>query len=74
MQGSFTENFTENEKKIIYLLKNDNKITTNEMSSKLGLSRRTIQTLINSLKSKGILIRVGSDKKGYWEIIKEDKN
>ena len=74
VQGSFTENFKENEKKIIYILKNDNKITTNEMSSKLGLSRRTIQTLINSLKSKGILIRVGSDKKGYWEIIKEDKN
>lgn len=71
---NFTQNFTENERKIIKLIQKNNKITTSEMSSEIAISRRTVQTIVNSLKSKGILIRVGADKGGYWEIIpkKED--
>ena len=43
------------------------------MTSKVNLSRRTVQTIINSLKSKGILVRVDSDKTGHWEIVEEKK-
>ena len=71
---NFTENFTENERKIIKLIQKYNKITTSKMASEIAISRRAVQTIVNSLKSKGILIRVGPDKGGYWEIIpkKED--
>ena len=66
---NFTENFTVNERKIIKLIQKNDKITTSEIASEITLSIRTVQTIVNSLKLKGILIRVGPDKGGYWEII-----
>lgn len=69
-----TVNCTVNEAKILNLINENSKVTINEITSKVNLSRRTVQTIINSLKSKGILVRVGSDKTGHWEIVdkKED--
>ena len=43
--------------------------TTSELASKLGLTERTIHRRFKALKEKGILVRVGSDIKGYWEIV-----
>ena len=68
-----TVNCTVNKAKILNLINENNKVTVNEMTSKVNLSRRTVQTIINSLKSKGILVRVGSDKTGHWEIVEEKK-
>ena len=68
-----TVNCTVNEAKILNLINENSKVTINEMTSKVNLSRRTVQTIINSLKSKGILVRVGSDKNGHWEIVENGK-
>ena len=51
------------------LIKENSKITTDELSKQLNLSRRAIQMIINSLKDKNVLIREGSRKIGYWKII-----
>lgn len=64
-------NFTENDEKVISLIKSNNGITTGEIASKIGLSRRAVQTIINLFKSKGILIRVGYDRRGYWQIVEK---
>lgn len=69
----FTINFTENEKKVMNLIKENSKITTDELSKQLNLSRRAIQTIINSLKDKNVLTRKGSRKIGHWEIVEEGK-
>ena len=63
-----TVNCTVNETKVLNLINENCKITINEIASKIDLSRRTVQTIINSLKSKGLLLRAGSDKTGHWEI------
>lgn len=39
---NFTINFTESEKKVISLIKANNRITTSELSEKLNISRRTV--------------------------------
>lgn len=65
---NFTINFTESEKKVISLIKANNRITTSELSERLNISRRAVQTIINSLKGKNVLIRFGSRKIGYWRI------
>lgn len=39
------------------------------MSELLEITRDGIKYNINSLKNMNIIKRVGSDKKGYWEII-----
>jgi len=83
MAGSFTENFTENftesftdklsekEKSLLGLIENNPNITTVAIAAELGVSRQTIAVSIKTLKEKGVINRIGSDKKGKWEIIKE---
>jgi ATP-dependent DNA helicase RecG len=65
-----TENVTENRNKIILkLIRQNNNITTTELSKILNVARRTIARDIDNLKNNGKVKRVGSDKGGYWEII-----
>ena len=44
------------------------KLSQEYVAEKLGVSRKTIAYRIKLLKEKGIIQRVGSDKKGYWKI------
>jgi fido (protein-threonine AMPylation protein)/DNA-binding transcriptional ArsR family regulator len=46
-------------------------ITAKELSESLGVSSRTVERHLRELKENGVLRRVGSDKTGHWEIIKE---
>ena len=43
-------------------------ITAKEMASQMGVSARTIGRIMKRLRDKEIITRVGSDRKGYWEI------
>lgn len=67
---NFTENCTDNEIELLELLKINPNITQVELSNKLNVSRRTISTLLANLKEKKKIERVGSDRKGYWKILK----
>ncbi len=58
------------ENEIYLCIKNNKKITREEMSIKLNKNIRTIQRSINTLSKKGYLIRIGSSRYGYWEILK----
>jgi DNA-binding Lrp family transcriptional regulator len=49
-------------------MKNKPSISFDELSEKIGISRRAIINNINKLKKLGILERVGADKGGYWKI------
>lgn len=66
----FTEKFTENEQKILQELVKNPFITQIELSKKLGVTKRSIIKNMKNLKEKNKIKRVGSDRKGYWEIIK----
>lgn len=55
------------EEAVIGLIKDNLKITSDEMAVKLGKTKRTIERCIASLKDKGLLIRIESDKNGHWE-------
>lgn len=58
-----------NEQKVLELLRKNNQITAKEIAGLLGVSLRHSERLITSLKQKGMIQRVGSNKNGYWEII-----
>nr|WP_278840800.1 winged helix-turn-helix transcriptional regulator [Holdemania filiformis] len=68
-----TERVTEKESEVLYLLFENSNYTTKELAEKLSLSRKTISERLKSLKGKNIIRRVGSDTKGYWEIIEDEK-
>jgi predicted HTH transcriptional regulator len=54
---------------VVRLLRKNNQITAKEIAGLLGISLRHSERLITSLKQKGMIQRVGSNKNEYWEII-----
>ena len=59
---------TDQEQIILTLLREDPELTMISLSEKSGVSRKTVATRLRSLKEKGLIERVGSDRKGYWKI------
>ena len=55
--------------KIIECINQRSNVTIAEMSKIIGVTTRTIQRSLNTLKEQGVITRVGSTKKGYWKII-----
>ena len=60
---------TDGEEKVLDILKKNPKATIKMISNETDLSVRTIQRILVSLKENDLLIRSGSDKTGYWEVL-----
>ena len=54
--------------KILEAIFSDKKITIFELARKLGKTTRAVEMSIMKLKRDGELVRIGSDKTGYWEL------
>ena len=57
------------QKKIIKLLLEDNRLSASKLAKNIGIASRNIENNIKKLKKYDILIRHGSPKSGYWEVI-----
>ncbi len=57
--------------KILDAIKNNPKITQNELAEIAGLTRRGIEWNLAKLKEKGIIRRIGPAKGGHWGVIKK---
>jgi len=67
-----TNNVTENRLELILKeIKNNPTISFDELSEQLHVVRMTIYRDIEKLKRKGLIIRVGPDKGGHWEVKKD---
>ena len=51
-------------------MRNNSTVTIPELSKKLDISTTAIENNLVKLKELGIIMRIGPDKGGYWEIIK----
>ncbi len=56
--------------KIVLLITNNNKITQREIANITNVNIRTIKRNFKILIDNSVIERVGSDKTGYWQIIK----
>ena len=56
--------------KVLVLLEEKPGITAKEMSEQTGLSTRKISRIIRELRESEVIIRMGSNRKGHWEINK----
>ncbi len=63
-----SDKLTEKERETLALLVEDPGYTSLQIAEKLKVSRVSITTYLKSLKEKGIIERIGSDRKGYWII------
>ena len=64
------EELTENEKRILLELINNPSVPYDQLVIDLKISRRTVSRVFVSLVEKGYIERIGTNKKGYWKIIK----
>lgn len=55
-------------KNILHGLKQNPNATYNDLANTTGYSTSTIKRTIQDLKRKGVIERIGSDKKGFWKI------
>jgi len=57
--------------KILCLIRENPKITQKKLSELTGLTRRGIEWNIEQLKKTNRLKRIGSDRIGYWEVVRD---
>lgn len=53
---------------VLKLIVNQPTITANELSRESSFSTRKISRIVKELKESGKITRIGSDRKGYWQI------
>jgi len=57
----------------LLLIKKKPNITTDKLAKEIGVTRRTIARYISKLKTQNKIKRIGSDKGGHWEVVKDIK-
>ncbi|MBI5103137.1 MAG: winged helix-turn-helix transcriptional regulator [Nitrospirae bacterium] len=57
--------------KILDLISEDPSVSTEEMSKRIGITKKGIEWQIMRMKKEGILQRIGPAKGGYWKTIEE---
>lgn len=60
---------TDTQKRMVELLRNDQQLSAKKIAEQLRVGSRSIEKNIKKLKTLGLLIRHGSPKNGYWEVI-----
>lgn len=66
-----TAKVTVNQKKILEVVKKNPHVTLDELSKKIGISRKSIAANVKKLQEASMLKRNGADKNGYWEIVEK---
>lgn len=56
---------------LLEILAKEPSITAKTMANKTGMSARKIARIMRQLREDEVIVRVGSDRKGYWEIIEK---
>lgn len=63
-----TLDVTLDETVILSLIKQNSKITQNQIAEKMSKSERTVKRIIASLQEKGYIERIGGKRFGYWQV------
>jgi ATP-dependent DNA helicase RecG len=66
--GNDIGNEKSEEMETLEILKENPFVTAKQMAKQMSISPRKVARLIKALKEEGKIVRVGSDRKGYWEI------
>ena len=70
LSDKLSDKLSEKEQKTLELLLEDPGYTSPQIAEKLKVSRVSVTKYLKSLKEKGLIERIGSDRKGYWRIIR----
>ncbi|HAU84647.1 MAG TPA: hypothetical protein DCW90_03810, partial [Lachnospiraceae bacterium] len=59
------------QKRVLQEIRNNPNITKKQIQDKIGKGKTTVDNGIAYLKESGYIEHVGSNKSGYWKIIKK---
>jgi predicted HTH transcriptional regulator len=62
------DKITENQQKILFLIKDNPSVSAQKLAEMVGVSRRKIEENLKKLKDTGKLLRIGKPKSGYWKV------
>ncbi len=63
------QGINETERRLLHLIAENDFGTAAEASLLMGVSSRTVERSLSSLKNKGLIARDGSNKKGVWKLL-----
>ena len=66
--GWINDYISDLEQAVLSCLRDDPGMTNAELIVKTGKPQRTITRALASLKGKGLITRIGSNKTGYWNV------
>ncbi len=66
--GQINDYISELEQFVLSCLRDTPQMTNAELIAKTGKSQRTITRVLSALKGKGLIVREGSKKTGYWQV------
>ena len=70
INDTLKDTLNSNETNLIEIIRENPKITTERLSQSLEVSIITVKRYLKKLQDNRTIMRVGSKKSGYWEIIK----
>lgn len=59
------------EDRILQLIEEEPSITQNKIADNIKVTAKTVKRKMAKMKQDGVIQRVGSDRKGYWDIKKK---
>ena len=59
------------EEMVLQVIRQDVRASARQISELVGLTSRQVEGIIARLKARGILVRCGAHKNGYWQIVGE---
>ena len=62
------ENLSENQSKILQCIKENPYVTQTQISEFIGITPKNVRNNISRLKQLGLLVRIGPDKGGRWQV------
>ena len=67
LSEKLSDKLSDKEKLALELLVEDPGYTSPQIADKMGVSRVSVTKYLKALKERGLIERVGSDRKGYWK-------
>ncbi len=68
MNGKINDHISTLEQTMLTLLRDNPRLTYADLIMGTGKSQRTLSRMLDALKMKGLITRVGSNKTGYWQV------
>lgn len=67
--GTSITSITENQEKILAIMRHKPTVSAYEIGEKIGMSQRKVEVNIRKLKAAGLLARKGAARGGYWVVL-----